>query len=164
MVMFCMLTSFWKIQYISNLLKKIIKVGFGFRILVMATKLYTIIMTVTSAPDREGMQDRSAGLVNSCGRTVRWLSHQHRMTRLPWCNFVGPLTSVNTQVRREIAELTRVLDRYLDKAWHCSCKGYQNRRDSSDRKSLPQLKPGDWEGRDCSKPLLFQQLLPSKFF
>lgn len=36
----------------------------------MATKLYTIIMTVTSAPDREGMQDRSAGLVNSCGRTV----------------------------------------------------------------------------------------------
>lgn len=71
MVMFCMLISFWNIQYISNLLKKIIRVGFGFRILVMATKLYIIIMTVTSAPDCEEMQDRSAGLVNSCGRAVR---------------------------------------------------------------------------------------------
>lgn len=66
-----MLTSFWNIQYISNLLKKIIKVCFGFRISVMATKLYIIIMTVTSALDGEGMQDWSAGLANSCGRTVR---------------------------------------------------------------------------------------------
>lgn len=54
MVMFRMLTRFWDIQYISNLKNKI-KVGFGFRILVMATKLYIIIMAVTSAPDEEGM-------------------------------------------------------------------------------------------------------------
>lgn len=69
MLTFRMLTSFWDIQYISNLLKK--NVGFGFRISVMATKLYIIIMTVTSASDVEGMQDRSAGLANSCGRAVR---------------------------------------------------------------------------------------------
>lgn len=68
MVMFRMLTSFWDIQYISNLLKK---VGFGFRISVMTIKLYIIIMTVTSAPDGKGMKDRSADLANSCGRAVR---------------------------------------------------------------------------------------------